>query len=526
MHSRQSFSTIQATNFDNIRTPKVVRFSSHNTSRSGKKMLSKSKGKGWDSTNSDLNRYKLSQEEVMRRKQVRSTPVNTGPINRSSIRKSKQKQQERSAALTPSRTPVARDNKGNVAWMPTGRNTKHRAPKTPKVEVSSPSTSAQDLGDTYVDRILQGSEHTPVSSRVDSRHSSLSKTNKAWERSRIERSAAKKAAAAIAKAESKAKNQSLQLNHVDMNRLEQSFYDLQGQLDKIRNMTGRPRTWCNVKVSELGSDKSIISYVDALGKTMKGVCEMLSEQAIRIEQDEEDRKATQEALVTMHTDMLRIRDEQERHSGVLEYLVKQHRRSDYSAEEKEEQAANGISVKAGNTDATEKYEIRNNSHDDQRVHSGENDDDLDSNHFNDMQGDDMDARTENVLIESASQRYMQTIQQGSYAPAFTKEQQLEEDAYAFEEMKKEIATFSQDELLQLLKSEGVEVDMSALSGNIEGLREMVLNLVRPDIESCLSPPTPSARPYLPESTYEPVATGTMQTPGNAGRIGKVSDYET
>ena len=47
----------------------------------------------------------------MRRKQVRSTPVNTGPINRSSIRKSKQKQQQRSAALTPSRTPVARDNK-------------------------------------------------------------------------------------------------------------------------------------------------------------------------------------------------------------------------------------------------------------------------------------------------------------------------------------------------------------------------------------------------------------------------------
>ena len=63
----------------------------------------------------------------------------------------------------------------------------------------------------------------------------------------------------------------------------------------------------------------------------------------------------------------------------------------------------------------------------------------------------------------------------SYAPTFTQEQQLEEDAYAFEEMKKEIATFSQDELLQLLKSEGVEIDMSTVSGNIEGLREMVLN---------------------------------------------------
>ena len=505
MHSRQSFSTMKMTNFDNIRTPKVVRFSSNNTPRSGKKMLSK--GKGWDSTNSDLSRYKLSQEEVMRRKQIRSTPVNTGPINRSSIRKSKQKQQQRSAALTPSRTPVARDNKGNVAWMPTGRNTKQRAPKTPKVQVSSPSSCEPELGKNYVDQILQDSDqHTPVSSRVDSRHSSLSKANSAWERSRIERSAAKKAAAAIAKAESKAKSQSLQLNYVEMNRLEQSFYDLQGQLDKIRSMTGRPRTWCNVNVSELGSEKSIISYVDALGKTMKGVCEMLSEQAIRIEQDEEDRKATQEALVTMHTDMLRIRDEQERHSGVLEYLVKQHRNSNYNnAGEKEEQTSNVISMTAGNTDTTEKYEIKNNSHEDQQVCPDENDDDVDSNHFNDMQGDDMDAKTENV---------------------FTQEQQLEEDAYAFEEMKKEIATFSQDELLQLLKSEGVEIDMSTVSGNIEGLREMVLNLVRPDVESYLSPPTPTARSYLPESTHGPFATGIMQTPGNAGRIGKVSDYET
>ena len=68
--------------------------------------------------------------------------------------------------------------------------------------------------------------------------------------------------------------------------------------------------------------------------------------------------------------------------------------------------------------------------------------------------------------------------------------------------------------------------MSTVSGNIEGLREMDLNLVRPDVESYLSPPTPTARSYLPESTHGPFATGMMQTPGNAGRIGKVSDYET
>ena len=54
---------------------------------------------------------------------------------------------------------------------------------------------------------------------------------------------------------------------------------------------------------------------------------------------------------------------------------------------------------------------------------------------------------------------------------------------------------------------------------------MVLNLVRPDVESYLSPPTPTAR-HAAESTHGPFATGMMQTPGNAGRIGKVSDYET
>jgi hypothetical protein len=250
---------------------------------------------------------------------------------------------------------------------------------------------------------------------------------------------------------------------------------------------------------------------------------MLSEQAIRLEQDEEDRKTTQEALVTMHTDMLRIRDEQERHSGVLEYLVKQHRNYNNDGEE---QTSNLSSITAGNTGATEKYEIRNNSHEDQQVRPDENEDDVDSNHFNDMQGDDMDAKTGNVLIEGATQPHVQALQSDSSAPTFTQEQQLEEDAYAFEEMKKEIATFSQDELLQLLKSEGVEIDMSTVSGNIEGLREMVLNLVRPDVESYLSPPTPTARSYLPESTHGPFATGMMQTPGNAGRIGKVSDYET
>ena len=100
MHSRQSFSTMKVTNFDNIRTPKSCAIFVQQNSTFGQKDAIKVKGKGWDSTNSDLTRYKLSQEEVMRRKQIRSTPVNTGPINRSSIRKSKQKQQQRSAALT------------------------------------------------------------------------------------------------------------------------------------------------------------------------------------------------------------------------------------------------------------------------------------------------------------------------------------------------------------------------------------------------------------------------------------------
>ena len=53
----------------------------------------------------------------------------------------------------------------------------------------------------------------------------------------------------------------------------------------------------------------------------------------------------------------------------------------------------------------------------------------------------MDAKTGNVLIEGATQPHVQALQSDS-SPTFTQEQQLEEDAYAFEEMKKEIATFS------------------------------------------------------------------------------------
>ena len=84
MHSRHAF----------IRTPND-RFSSSSmkTPRSGRKII-KSKGKSWDSTNSDLNRYKLSPEEIMRRKQVRSTPVNSGPIVRSSIKKAKKQPEQ------------------------------------------------------------------------------------------------------------------------------------------------------------------------------------------------------------------------------------------------------------------------------------------------------------------------------------------------------------------------------------------------------------------------------------------------
>ena len=44
--------------------------------------------------------------------------------------------------------------------------------------------------------LQENEEDMGVRSRVQSHHSSLSKANKAWERSRIERSAAKKAAAA------------------------------------------------------------------------------------------------------------------------------------------------------------------------------------------------------------------------------------------------------------------------------------------------------------------------------------------
>ena len=461
MHSRHAF----------IRTPND-RFSSSSmkTPRSGRKII-KSKGKSWDSTNSDLNRYKLSPEEIMRRKQVRSTPVNSGPIVRSSIKKAK-KQPEKSAALTPSRTPVARDNSGNVTWVPTGRNTTVRTPKVTNVQVTSPSTMESKFD------LLENEEDMGVLSRVQSHHSSLSKANKAWERSRIERSAAKKAAAAIAKAESKVKTRSLQINHVDMNRLEQSFYELQGQLDKIRNMTGRPRTWCNVNVSELGNEKSIVSYVDTLGKTLKGVCEMLSEQAIRIEQGEELQKAFQDNLAGVQMHMLRIRDEQERHAGVLEYLVAEHRNNEATRKTmmtmEENSRNNNINNNSNNHMLQEQQQQMATHNVEVQDFDDEEEDDASSNQFADVEGD-------------------------NYATGFTPEQQFKEDVYAFEEMKKEIATFSNSELVQLLNSEGVQVDEKDAIENIDKLREMVLNIIQPDISSYSSPPMPTPRSAVPEA---------------------------
>ena len=483
MHSRQVVSNRQFTNFsDNIRTPRVVRFSPSKTPRSGRKMINQSKEKSWDSTNSDLNRYKLSPEEIMRRKQVRSTPVNTGPILRSSIKKTKQPQH--SAALTPSRTPVARDHSGNVTWVPTGRNTKARTPKTVNVQVNSPSSMENNFD-------ADEQENLGIRPRVQSHHSSLSKVNKAWERSRIERSAAKKAAAAIAKAESEAKNRSLQINNVDINRLEQSFYELQGQLDKIRNMTGRPRTWCNINVRELGNEKNIVPYVETLGKTMKSICEMLSEHSIRVEQSEDDQKALQEAIVGVHTDMLRIRDEQERHAGVLEYLVAQHRANNTNSSNNNDSGLNH-----NNQVVTEETRTENSVNNNQQTENV-----VEAEEFDDTDGMQLNQFTD---VEEAD----------NYSPEFTQKQQLEEDAYAFEEMKKEIATFSCDELIQLLNSEGVRVDEATTKDNVEQLREMVLNIIKPDIAS-YAPPMPTPRSSLPETMAN----------SNSNKIGRFSNYE-
>ena len=97
----------------------------------------------------------------------------------------------------------------------------------------------------------------------------------------------------------------------------------------------------------------------------------------------------------------------------------------------------------------------------------------------------------------------------------SREQQLEEDVYAFEEMKKEIATFSCDELIQLLNSEGVRVDEATAKNNVEKLREMVLNIIKPDIASHSAPPMPTPRSSLPET----------MTNSNSSKIGKFSNYE-
>ena len=102
----------------------------------------------------------------------------------------------------------------------------------------------------------------------------------------------------------------------------------------------------------------------------------------------------------------------------------------------------------------------------------------------------------------------------NYSPEFTQKQQLEEDAYAFEEMKKEIATFSCDELIQLLNSEGVRVDEATTKDNVEQLREMVLNIIKPDIAS-YAPPMPTPRSSLPETMAN----------SNSNKIGRFSNYE-
>ena len=77
----------------------------------------------WDSTNSDLSQYSLSEEERLRRKRILRTPVDTG-------RTVKQQHRNKSVAASPgaARGPKKHSSKMNTpkrAWIPSGKNQKN-----------------------------------------------------------------------------------------------------------------------------------------------------------------------------------------------------------------------------------------------------------------------------------------------------------------------------------------------------------------------------------------------------------------
>merc|ERR1711871_1839571 len=118
-----SSGTIPSNKGFNLRTPKVVRFS-------GPKKHSKSlhtPEKQWDATNTDLSRYKISNQEFLRRKQARRSPVDTGPRVKTPSEKG-EKPIMKSEALTPSKLPPALDHSGKVTWRMTGKNLSTRSP--------------------------------------------------------------------------------------------------------------------------------------------------------------------------------------------------------------------------------------------------------------------------------------------------------------------------------------------------------------------------------------------------------------
>eukprot|EP00945_MAST-04E_sp_MAST-4E-sp1_P003230 g3230.t1 len=414
-------------------------------------IFNKSTVKAWDATQSDLSKYKLSPEEVMRRKQSRRTPVNSGPASRRKKAVARPDMMSANAA-SPSQTPMVRDSKGNVAWVPSGRNTKTptRASLLKSPSAQAPSPSDED----------------PVS-RVTSHHSSLSQTNQAWERSRIERSASKKAAAAIAKAESRAKQQSMHLKNVDMNRLEQAFFELQGQFDKLRRLSGRSQEWCKFDAGELGKQENIVSYVESLVLATSSVCSVLSEHEIRFAQEQEERQSVQEALMAMQNDILRIRDQQNQGQNMMEFLAERTTTVPATELSAPQSPSKSISV---------------------QVH---------------IDKEKAEREEAEAFFEEPAERYndfqdVENFQDAEFEAAQDAEFEAAEEALAMEEEKvyDQIHLLEADDLRSLIESEGI---MTTEDQSVTELRHLLIALMNTEeqAETTQTAPLPMAVPMKP-----------------------------
>lgn len=494
MHSSRyaSSGTIPSNKGFPVRTPKVVRFKG--PSKHLKTMHTPEKQ--WDATTTDLSRYKISNQEFLRRKQSRRSPVNSGPHVKTPAEKG-EKPLLKSEALTPSKIPPAHDHLGKVTWRMTGKNT---STKSPTRAVNTPSTvnnedylpsSVPSMRHSYAapkTTVPDSWVETPSTSRVASRHSSLAQTSKAWDVSRIERSASKKAAAAIAKAESKAKSQSLQLTHVHMNQLEQGFHALQGQIDKLRRISGRTIDWCKVDSTELGKERNIVSYVDSLVQITADLTSVISEHEIRAQQSKDDLTEMQQLMLKMQTDMVQIREQQEHHADVMEFINNSYTKRDgigtlQPGQEQPTSPSKGVQAELDVPEHRAFYEESPERYDDFNTKESEGVMETSEDNFEDMQDD--------IAIQATS-------------PDEPLELVDEQEVYA------QIGQLNEDDLRALIESEGVTTSNDQ---DVDALRTLLVNLMNQEVDNMVeegneedeefeyferpAPPLPTALPTRP-----------------------------